>query len=194
MANQGEEKDKKIPTESNQAKEAELTEEEIRLQISKLQEKLPDTPAVEGSNIGVHIGNAIKEALISVENGKTKPESIRVQEQVDEIAQMKRNQLQDLSTNERDPIGYDWVKTGKGGVKIKSTEAHFVHVKVSKKEHDPIKKMYEEKSKVLMIYPHLYAGAVLSGRFSPYDKQEIIHDPRTDSQKTQLINMQSNKK
>ena len=140
-------------------------------------------PKKKQENSGSEIGNAIKDALLAVEETKVKPESIRLQEQADEIAQMKRNQLQDLTTPDDQPIGYTWVDSTTEGFQVKSTEAHMMHIQVTKKEHVPRKKDYIESKKVVKVYTNLYTRAILTNRFKEFDAVRILHDPRSETEK-----------
>lgn len=57
-------------------------------------------------------------------------------------------------------------------------ESDRIHLKLVKKENDPVKKEYVSKEKIVKLVPTQYQRMELNGSFAEYDEQTILHDPR----------------
>ncbi len=162
-------------------------------QIKSLQEK--QTVKASGGFDPEAFTESLTNALVSAEQKKGKTEDQRRSDQVNKLAELQRQQLEDLQTPEDKPVGYEWIEASQNPkVKIKSTEKHLMHIQVSKKEHDPIKKTYVENKKLIYVYPSLYANQVIAGKFKEFDNAAIVHDPRTKEQRDSLVAAQEKKK
>ncbi|GAA3940489.1 hypothetical protein [Hymenobacter algoricola] len=62
--------------------------------------------------------------------------------------------------------------------KFHAHEADRIHVKLTKKENDPIKKEYVTVDKVVKLYPVEYDRMKKNGSFDEYDSVTILHDSR----------------
>ncbi|RSK50098.1 hypothetical protein [Hymenobacter rigui] len=57
-------------------------------------------------------------------------------------------------------------------------EADRVHLKLTKKVNDPVKKEYSDVDKVVKLVPAQYERMERNNAFAEYDSQTILHDPR----------------
>lgn len=56
--------------------------------------------------------------------------------------------------------------------------AHRLHLKLSRKVNDPVKKEYTTTENVVELTPSEYERMNSNGSFKEYDSQELLHDPR----------------
>lgn len=59
--------------------------------------------------------------------------------------------------------------------------AHRIHLKLSRKVNDPVRKEYTTESKVVELNPAEYERMKSNGSFGEYDSQDMLHDPRPES-------------
>jgi hypothetical protein len=59
--------------------------------------------------------------------------------------------------------------------------AHRIHLKLSRRVNDPVKKEYADVSNVVELTPSEYERMKSNGSFAEYDEQELLHDPRPAS-------------
>ncbi|MET4106033.1 hypothetical protein [Hymenobacter sp. UYP22] len=57
-------------------------------------------------------------------------------------------------------------------------EADRIHLKLTSKDNDPVKKEYVERSKIVKLVPTQYERMERNNAFAEYDSQTILHDPR----------------
>lgn len=59
--------------------------------------------------------------------------------------------------------------------------AHRLHLKLSRRVNDTVKKEYKDESNTVELTPSEYERMKSNGSFKEYDKQEILHDPRPEA-------------
>lgn len=67
--------------------------------------------------------------------------------------------------------------------KLGKHAAHRIHLRLSRKVNDPIKKEYTTEEEVVELSPAEYERMVANGSFAGYDAQDILHDPRPSAAK-----------
>lgn len=68
--------------------------------------------------------------------------------------------------------------SGDSSYKLPKHEAHLLHVKLTRKTNDPIKKEYVEKSNTVQLSAPEYERMEKNGDFDEYDSVTLLHDPR----------------
>lgn len=56
--------------------------------------------------------------------------------------------------------------------------AHRIHLRLSRKVNDPVKKEYTTEEQVVELSPQQYERMKSNNSFAGYDAQDILHDPR----------------
>ena len=59
--------------------------------------------------------------------------------------------------------------------------AHRIHLRLSRKVNDPVKKEYTTESQTVELSPQQYERMKSNNSFAGYDAQDILHDPRPES-------------
>lgn len=59
--------------------------------------------------------------------------------------------------------------------------AHRIHLKLSRKVNDPVKKEYTTDEQVVELSPQQYERMKSNNSFAGYDAQDILHDPRPEA-------------
>lgn len=59
--------------------------------------------------------------------------------------------------------------------------AHRLHLRLSRKVNDSVKKEYVTESDIVELSPQEYERMKSNGSFAGYDAQDILHDPRPES-------------
>jgi hypothetical protein len=59
--------------------------------------------------------------------------------------------------------------------------AHRLHLKLSRRVNDPVKKEYTDVSNIVELTPSEYERMKSNGSFAEYDEQQILHDPRPEA-------------
>ncbi|MDF7810713.1 hypothetical protein [Hymenobacter sp. YC55] len=89
----------------------------------------------------------------------------------------------DLKTLQAQQLSGEDLTTAKGNgddsYEFPEHEAQFIHLKLTRKENDPVKKEYVTIEKTVKLYPLQYERMEKNGTFAEYDSQTILHDPRT---------------
>jgi hypothetical protein len=62
--------------------------------------------------------------------------------------------------------------------------AHRIHLQLSRKVNDPVKKEYTEQKEVVELSPQQYERMKSNNSFAGYDGQTILHDPRPSTERT----------
>ena len=67
---------------------------------------------------------------------------------------------------------------------IAEAEKDYVHVELTTRTNNPATRKYDEKKRVVAFRPQEFEAMEGSNAFAGYDSVEIIHDPRTKTERT----------
>ncbi|RSK29856.1 hypothetical protein [Hymenobacter metallilatus] len=93
----------------------------------------------------------------------------------------------DLKTLQSQQLNGEDIEQAKGNqddsYEFPAHEADRVHVKLTSKVNDPVKKEYTVVDKVVKLVPAQYERMERNNAFAEYDSQTILHDPRPQAAK-----------